>query len=67
MKRPPEIVITGLGPEDAREYTLVALDSANHEKVFALAKRIADRTGRTVRVQDSDAGLFGTFRTATKN
>lgn len=44
MKRPPEIVITGLGPEDAREYTLVALDSANHEKVFALAKRIADRT-----------------------
>jgi hypothetical protein len=40
----------------------IALDLADEQVAFALARRTANRTGLTVRVRDVNGRLVGSFR-----
>ena len=45
---------------------MIALDLDDEEKALALAKRLAEQTGPTVTVRESDQELLGTFRVQRK-
>jgi hypothetical protein len=57
----PTIVVTGTGPKDKRELSMVSLDRENEEAAVELAKRLAEQTGRTVTVRNANGQLVGTF------
>jgi hypothetical protein len=63
----PKIVISRACANDMRELPRVALELVDAEAAFAVAKRMAEQTGRTVTVRDADGKLIETFQGATKN
>ncbi len=54
-------------PDVHRQYRLIAVDLDSVEQARALAKEIADRSGRTVTVSDADGEVLGIFKGAAKN
>ena len=58
MSKAPNIVVTGTGEKDAREFSMVALDCKGSERVVGLAKRLAENTGRTVTLRDADGNFW---------
>jgi hypothetical protein len=66
-KRAPNIVVTGTGAKDMREFSMIALDLKDEEAAVGLARRLAEQTGRTVTVRNADGELLGTFRGAAPN
>jgi hypothetical protein len=50
-----------LGSLKAPKTPEIVLDLADEQVAFALAKRIANRTGLSVRVRDVNGSLLGTF------
>ena len=49
------------------QYALLALDLDNAEQARELARKIAERSGRTVTVSDADGEVLGVFERATRN
>lgn len=47
--------------------TMISLDLIDDEEALALARRIADGTGRTVTVRDANGEIIETVRAAPKN
>ena len=66
-RKTPKIVISRNGAINMGEFSMIALDLADAEAACAVAKRIAERTGRTVTVRDADGKLLDTFRRAATN
>jgi hypothetical protein len=67
VNRSPKIVLAKNVEKNSRKYSMIALDLDDEEKALALAKRLAEQTGPTVTVRESDQELLGTFRGPTKN
>ena len=59
----PKIVLVGSGAK----ISMVALDLADAEEALALARRMAEQTGRTVTVRDADGEVLGTIAASPKN
>jgi hypothetical protein len=66
-RKTPKIVISRNGVINMGELSMIALDLADAEAAFAVAKRIAEQTGRTVTVRDADGKVLDTFRRAATN
>lgn len=64
MTRPPKITLRTSG---GRECAMASLDLVAAKAALDLAKRLAERTGRTVVVRDGDQEHLGTFDGATLN
>jgi hypothetical protein len=64
VTRPPKIILRTSG---VREYAVVSLELVHPRAALDLAKRLADRTGRTVVVRDGDQEHLGTFDGARLN
>ncbi|MCK1480399.1 1-acyl-sn-glycerol-3-phosphate acyltransferase [Bradyrhizobium sp. LB8.2] len=62
--KPFNIAIIGAG---ATKLSVVALDLENADEACALAKRMAEMTGRTVTVRDAHGEVLGIFPEAKKN
>jgi hypothetical protein len=67
VNRSSRIVSAKNGEKTPRKYSMIALDLHDEEEALALAKRLAEQTGRTVTVRDADQDLLGTFKGPTKN
>jgi hypothetical protein len=63
----PKIVTSRACANDMRELPMVALELVDAEAALALARWMAEQTGRTVTVHDADGELLETFQGATKN
>ena len=46
---------------------MVTLDLADAEEALAVAKRMAEKTGRTVTVRDADGEVLGTISASPKH
>ncbi|MCK1337421.1 hypothetical protein IVB38_15630 [Bradyrhizobium sp. 38] len=62
--RPFNIAVIGAG---ATKLSVFALDLENAEEACAVAKRLAEMTGRTVTVRDADGEVLGIFPGAKKS
>ena len=58
------IVITGAG---VGSLSMMVVDLADEAEALALAKRIADQTGRTVSVRDARGVMLGKIPAARRN
>jgi hypothetical protein len=47
--------------------SMITLDLDNAEQALALARRLAERTGRTVTVRDADGEVLGIVRAPARN
>jgi hypothetical protein len=54
-------------PDADPQYALLALDLDNAEQARELARKIAERSGRTVTVSDADGEVLGVFERAARN
>jgi hypothetical protein len=59
----PKILFVGSGVK----LSMVALDLADAEEALALARRMAEHTGRTVTVRDADGEILDTIKAAARN
>ena len=57
-------VVLGAG---APGLSMIALDLDNEEQALALAKLLAERTGRAITVLDADGCILDTVQAAAKN
>jgi hypothetical protein len=64
MTQPPKMFGSS---QDALEYPVISLDLADAKAAFDLAKRLAERSGRTVVVRDANQKTLGTFGHAKLN
>jgi hypothetical protein len=58
------IIVTGDG---INNLSLMVVDLADEARAFAMAKRLADQTGRAVRVRDAMGIVLGTVPGAKRN
>jgi hypothetical protein len=65
--KPPSIVVSRIGPEDRRDFAVVALELDQVKDALRLAKVLSERTGRTVIVRDQEGEHLGTFRGTATN
>ena len=49
------------------QYRLIAVDLDNAEQARELARKIAERSGRTVTVSDADGEVLGVFERPARN
>ena len=49
------------------QYRLIAVDLDNAEQARELARKIAERSGRTVTVSDADGEILGVFERPARN
>lgn len=57
----------GAAPDADPQYGLIALDPDIAEQTRELARKIAERGGRTVTISDADAEVLGVFERPAKN
>jgi DNA-binding LacI/PurR family transcriptional regulator len=60
----PKVVVIGAG---AKQRSMIAVDLDDTKEAFALAKRLAEQTGRTITVRDADGQILDTFPAVTRN
>jgi hypothetical protein len=60
----PKVVVIGAG---AKQLSMIAVDLADTKEVFALAKRLAEQTGRTITVRDADGQILDRFPAITRH
>jgi hypothetical protein len=58
----PKVVVAG-----AKQLSRIAVELDNTKEALALAKRLAEQTGRTVTVRDADGQILDTFPAVTRN
>lgn len=51
----------------AKKISMISLNLEDTEQAVALAKVIAEHSGRVVRIYDADEGLVGTVRPQPRN
>jgi hypothetical protein len=56
----------GAAPEADSQYRLIALDPDIAEQTRELARKIAERSGRTVTISDADGEVLGVFERPRK-
>jgi hypothetical protein len=61
--KPAQLVAPGAG----RRYGMIAIDLDNAEQALELARKIAERSGRTVTLSDADGEVLGVFEGAVRN
>jgi hypothetical protein len=59
----PKIVLVGSGAT----LSMITLDLADAEEAVAMARRMADHTGRTVIVRDADGEILDTIKASAKH
>jgi hypothetical protein len=59
----PKIVLVGADTE----LSMIALDLVDAEEALAIARRMADHTGRTVIVRDADGEILDTIKASAKH
>jgi hypothetical protein len=59
----PKIVLVGAD----MELSMIALDLVDAEEALAIARRMADHTGRTVIVRDADGEILDTIKASAKH
>ena len=59
----PKIVFAGSGAK----LSMISLDLAGAEEALALARRMAEHTGRSVTVRDADGEILETIQAHPKN
>ena len=60
----PKLLVVG---EDARHVSLITLDLADPAEALAVARRLAQETGRVVTVRDAHGEVLHTVNSPTKN
>jgi diacylglycerol kinase family enzyme len=59
----PKIVFVGTGAN----FSMIAFDLAEAEQAVALARRVAEHSGRTVIVRGADGEILDTIEAAARN
>ena len=59
----PKLVVIGSGAK----LSMVSFDLADPEEALAMARRMAEQTGRTVTVRDANGEVVGTIQAQPKN
>jgi DNA-binding LacI/PurR family transcriptional regulator len=60
----PKVVVIGAG---AKQLSMIAVDLDDTKEAFALAKRLAEQTRRTITVRDADGDILDTFPAITRH
>ena len=59
----PKVVVIGAG---ANQLSRIAVELDDTKEALALAKRLAEQTGRTITVRDADGEILDTFPAITR-
>jgi hypothetical protein len=60
----PKVVVIGAG---AKQLSMIAVDLNDTKEASALAKRLAEQTGRTITVRDADGQILDRFPAITRH